>query len=976
MSLEEKIAAAIASVKAAGAVKAADEEVDHIDDRSFNQDDLSSSDEVLSSDDDEAAAATTVSQQQWQQPPQQQPSPPPPTRETFVDAPSNIAGAGGPRSFLDDYDDDVSVGSARSSRSGARRLGRSATRSPARSVSRGSTASVRTATGDMRACDRLHQYGKTKARRMKKKRQEHMRERFTFKPTLVASPSRAAGRAMKAAAAAAAGTPSPHRAALACDRLHQSGVKLHKRKNEVARHPNAHGHSFKPTLLGARTAATHSAVQVSRLTGQARLNRMHESAATIAKKKKANDQLPLECTFTPRLTEKGRTIDAPSLKDRFVHAPSPQKKLDRLELRKQERLETEGVTFQPKIFSAKKSSKTRARVENNQHLVSKSESDAFYQQLHDRAKVFDHKLKVKKKEQEAEEMRGVTFTPELATRKTGGSKKGAGGIVVHQKNSTFNRLYKVAAEQQKDIAIKRKNRKAEEMEDVTFTPDLSATASHSSPNASSRNAAKGGSGKGRRKETRKQARKHGRTLHAGYKRQQEKLRQQKERQEAEKLSECTFAPQIGATTATDSRRGFASERRQQRTEVWARLTTDRTPIKLLREEMKRQKDLAGCTFSPNVSARAQEIGYERAEDDAGAIGSRLHEEAMEAKKMAARRERLRLEREMDGATFNVRVLFHHRGVSQCHTQSFTPFPPAAPCLFPLLPSFSPLISLSLSCSSLSFFQPSIPQKSRRAAAARKKKRRSAAKKKNEGNTTPIAFSTPRSKKARSPSKPPPLTPSAQSTVEANACAKKDGRFSPKEIDAIRSKLRAASYIKGSTQFARLFGIYQAKRKDGAGRPLGESLEADMTLDQFKNMLCKVSVGDTCMLRYTILRRCEAMAAATPTLSCLSHDPPPPPPPPPFPLPLSPPRAFASASAFVQRRKQSFNVHRRTLIEQWLACIVRSNGKESRVKRSRLRSLKCSSTGGVRQAGRWHSWLRRPPRRPCRRPRRRPCRRRE
>lgn len=132
-------------------------------------------------------------------------------------------------------------------------------------------------------------------------------------------------------------------------------------------------------------------------------------------------------------------------------------------------------------------------------------------------------------------------------------------------------------------------------------------------------------------------------------------------------------------------------------------------------------------------------------------------------------------------------------------------------------------------------QPTIPERSRQHAA--RKARRSAKKSKKR---SPKKDKGRRQAKARGAEEPPPLTPSAQARVEANACAKKDGRFSPKEIESIRSKLRAASYTQGTAHVTQLYRKYQAKRMGSAGRgPVPEALDSELTVEQFKNMLCKV-----------------------------------------------------------------------------------------------------------------------------------------
>ena len=153
------------------------------------------------------------------------------------------------------------------------------------------------------------------------------------------------------------------------------------------------------------------------------------------------------------------------------------------------------------------------------------------------------------------------------------------------------------------------------------------------------------------KERRKLQRSHDRSRHAEYQRAQQRLVREKSRLEREEREECTFVPDISATSPTKS--APASERREMASESWARLTTDRTPVKLLRAVMKKQLDLAGCTFSPRLSARAREIGEERVEDDIAAIGARLHEEAKEAQRVALMRERERAKRELEDHTFKV-----------------------------------------------------------------------------------------------------------------------------------------------------------------------------------------------------------------------------------------------------------------------------------------------------------------------------------
>lgn len=607
LTLEEKIAAAIAGVSD-GRRAALDDELD---------DELPSDDEPIS-------------------PLEARPAP----RSAAIDAPSNLAGAGGlVRSFLDDFDDfgdGMSSGSGPrggspiSARSGrARARGKSGNR-PQRSLSRGSASSRRS---DVHVSSRLHAYAKTKEQRMKKKRAEHMRERYTFTPSLVSSP----GKAMEAAVPA-----KPQRGEEAARRLYESGLKMHKKRSEVARDPNAHGHSFKPTLIASRSADVYGggSSSLSNLTGQARLDRMHDTAAMMAKKKRiAEEEQQTLHTFQPKITSKGKAIKSPSLVDRFVYAPSPGKISARKKQMQAMKLREAGVTFRPTLYTkGAKTSHGRGARHSARRFVSKRERDEFYARMHGRAAEFANEVEETRQELEKEQMRGATFTPELATRES----RSKGSIVVRQKKKTFERMYRVAQQYKDSAKAAKKEQLEDEMVGVTFAPDLSATAPRS-PSTADKTASN--------KERRKLQRSHDRSRHAEYQRVQQRLVREKARLEQEEREECTFVPDISATSPSKS--APASERREMASESWARLTTDRTPVKLLRAEMKNQLDLAGCTFSPCLSARAREIGEERVEDDIAAIGARLHEEAKEAQRVALMRERERAKRELEDHTFKV-----------------------------------------------------------------------------------------------------------------------------------------------------------------------------------------------------------------------------------------------------------------------------------------------------------------------------------
>ena len=302
-------------------------------------------------------------------------------------------------------------------------------------------------------------------------RAAHMRERCTFKPTLIAASSSSNNQSV-------ADDDGQERAANAAARLYESGVKLHKKRNEVARNPNAHGHSFKPTLIASNDATAYGYSSLSRLSGQARLDRMHDAAAVAAKKKQIAMEEQLAChKFAPTITLKGKNANAPSLVDRFIHAPSPQKQHRQREKKKKEHLHANGVTFSPQFFTKKmrkKSTISPSGKKNNKiqkRFKSRLDEKEFCTRMHARAAEYAAEMEQAKEELEHEKMMGVSFTPQLATRKSGGKKTKS----AHRKQKTCERLYQVAAEYKKSKELARENLAEEEMEDVTFTPDLSAT---------------------------------------------------------------------------------------------------------------------------------------------------------------------------------------------------------------------------------------------------------------------------------------------------------------------------------------------------------------------------------------------------------------------------------------------------------------------------------------------------------------------
>jgi hypothetical protein len=136
------------------------------------------------------------------------------------------------------------------------------------------------------------------------------------------------------------------------------------------------------------------------------------------------------------------------------------------------------------------------------------------------------------------------------------------------------------------------------------------------------------------------------------------LLQQREQEKVElELEGCTFNPQViddNASINGDGNNVVSPSRVVDEAELVARLAADRTGIQLLRDEIKKQKELEACTFKPRVRHYHQENSLTMGQNDAEEHDERnrpVYERLNNEIKDLATRNKLRESRELEGCTF-------------------------------------------------------------------------------------------------------------------------------------------------------------------------------------------------------------------------------------------------------------------------------------------------------------------------------------
>jgi hypothetical protein len=405
------------------------------------------------------------------------------------------------------------------------------------------------------------------------------------------------------------------------------------------------GCTFKPAILAK------SKVSGGNSSGASRFNKLfHDAAATQAKlatKKRQQDE-DARAKMRPTITARGSA--SPTPQSRKIHDKLYQdkdEKMSRLQSKRaaHESREMSACTFQPALSQRRSASAPRQRPASGPGQVT--------DRLHGYAKDAELRKAALKKKQEEEEMRGVTFQPKLTPRSRRDrspapqrSRVGGG----QGELTAYERLHR-AGTKEEVLAKVEHIREATETE-CTFTPKINkkrSARSRSVPLRGQRSEPPPSPAPGRTTTVFERLHADGGDMAA----RQVELREATLRKE---LAECSFEPSIATAGHHHHQRAAAAAsplntpgggggggggggRDVGEGPVWDRLQQNRQGIQLLRDEIKKQRDMQGCTFAPEIGREPKASSVRKAARRASSPALRSCSEAQ----AAALEERMKLD---------------------------------------------------------------------------------------------------------------------------------------------------------------------------------------------------------------------------------------------------------------------------------------------------------------------------------------------
>lgn len=346
-----------------------------------------------------------------------------------------------------------------------------------------------------------------------------------------------------------------------------------------------------------------------------------------------------ESGFSPSITERGRRSSSSGPEARtealYEYARAVNEKLEAR--REMERVSPSGCTYRPEISRRARSASPSGR----------SASGGVYERLHAAAEAREAERMRRKEAAERRTSEACTFKPAV---KAGASRSGT----VASRSAEFER------NKERHLQAMREAQAALSAAEATFRPRVNNTAHNGTRRgsvwerlaahdpAAERTATQNEAMRAEMAEYTFRPRINNRQAHSDadsetsavherlYDKSRElaarELERQARRAEAE-LADCSFRPRLKS--------GKSSTRGSQ-----TRLLDDARDVAALRDELKRARELEGCTFSPSIGRSPR-----RSTD--GPVYQRLAREDAGAK--AAERGRLRATRELEGCTFKPRT---------------------------------------------------------------------------------------------------------------------------------------------------------------------------------------------------------------------------------------------------------------------------------------------------------------------------------
>ena len=362
-------------------------------------------------------------------------------------------------------------------------------------------------------------------------------------------------------------------------------AKLERKKGLIAREKrNPSGCTFSPAIESTKKHRSRDQTK-----GIQRMKNLYSDGKKIKTKlemKKAETAQTEAPNFSPQITRKAKNMDkyrssaTKRFSDRLYR--DERSKFDHLANKKKE-LETEGCTFQPKITRSRSAPKSRPSwaVEDEGE---KGVAERLYK--YNSKIAAKHAVLLEEKEQQIE--KETPFKPKLATLQYHEARNQR---VSSRKKFDVERLMNQGGVQEK--AARREALLRAEAKLLTFTPKIpkrrATSAPKSRPSWMNENEDTSNGNNGRKRTVEVYDRLYADRFYAD-----EERMVAKEEQFMRDMRDCTFSPSIPLKRHEKSKVS-------SNTPVWERLYDDKMSIALLREEIKVQKELTGCTFQPATS---------------------------------------------------------------------------------------------------------------------------------------------------------------------------------------------------------------------------------------------------------------------------------------------------------------------------------------------------------------------------------------
>ena len=424
-------------------------------------------------------------------------------------------------------------------------------------------------------------------------------------------------------------------------------AKLERKKGLSAREQkNPSGCTFSPALESSEKHRSRDQTK-----GIKRMKNLYSDGKKIKAKlemRKAETVQTEAPNFSPQITRKAKNMDkyrsssTKSFSDRLYR--DERSKFDHLANKKKE-LEVAGCTFQPKITRSRSAPKSRPSWAVDDDGGKKGVSERLYK--------YNSQIAAKRavllEENEQKIERETPFKPKLATSHYHEARDQR---VSGRKKFDVERLMNQGGIQEK--TARREALLRAEAKLLTFTPKIpkrrATSAPKSRPTWMSENEDTSNGN-----ETRKRTAEVYERLYADRFYAEEERMVAKEEQFIRDMRDCTFSPSIPLKKHEKSKISTS-------TPVWERLYDDKMSIALLREEIKVQKELTGCTFQPSVSqSAARSVKLNKMAASRGSlVGDPVHERlsrVQDAKYdlLEMEKERLEVSRRWDRAPREVAI---------------------------------------------------------------------------------------------------------------------------------------------------------------------------------------------------------------------------------------------------------------------------------------------------------------------------------